>query len=282
MGAIASLRAGLGEVFLLRDAQRKVEAYGPERLAAVRAERSRARSLLWASRRLADPAAATDLLEKSLEAARAALHEAGNEEPPLAVAETYGAMPDFAAAETRRDELEARVVAILRSLEARSPLEIRALRAGRVGALALAFVAVFWPIVRDRYLVHDVALGKPVLTSPLKVNPPSGAELVDGHTHGTFSVHTLDGHPFVTIDLERDYHVRSVRVYNRGDGWFDDVLPLTLSTSMDGVHWEIVATRTTHFDVWDQSLGGRDARFVRLSKDSGYIALNAIEVFARN
>ena len=81
------------------------------------------------------------------------------------------------------------------------------------------------------------------------------------------------------VDLLREYDVREVRVYNRGDGWFDDVLPLTLSISTDDATFTDVATRTTHFDVWTVELNRR-ARWVRVSNGS-YIALNEIEVYAR-
>ena len=43
-----------------------------------------------------------------------------------------------------------------------------------------------------------------------------------------------------------------------------------------------MATRTEHFDVWDLKFDALDARWVRVTKSNGYIALNEIEVYARD
>jgi F5/8 type C domain-containing protein len=303
VGPVASLRAGFAEVFLLREAEKTVASYDADVLAELRAKKAAARVDQRAARRTASPYVALELLDHALPLALGALHlarhasspfsldaelawlEAESAAPPsealLVAARVREAPADFGAAETRREQLDELIHLVLRGVEARTPLELHALRYGRLAAVLVALVALVGSYAHKHWMVHNVALHKPVVTSSLKQSPPTGAELVDGHERGTFGVHTNEGHPFVMIDLERRYLVRSVRIFNRGDGWFDDVLPLTLSVSTDGAQFVEVAKRTEHFDVWDVDLGGRDARFVRVSKDSGYIALNAIEVFAR-
>ncbi len=52
------------------------------------------------------------------------------------------------------------------------------------------------------------------------------------------------------IDLEKPYAISSMRIFNRGDGWFDDGLPLVVEVSMNGIQFTEVARRTTHYDKW--------------------------------
>lgn len=303
VGWLGALRAGLAEVVMLRDAERRSRSYGEERLARIREKKREAAAHLRSARRLANPEVALSVLDVALPSALSALHEARGAETPfdaeaelawvdkespvrppedtlVAVRRRHEPGKDFADAETVRDGVDHLVAWVLGHVESRTALELHALRYGRIAGIALGFLCLAYPYARDHYLVHDVALHKPVITSPLR-NVPNADGVVDGRRRGTYGVHTAEGKPFVMIDLEREYAIRSVRVYNRGDGWFDDVLPLKLSISNDGSTFEDVATRTTHFDVWTVELGGRKARYVRVSKDSGYIALNEIEVYAR-
>jgi hypothetical protein len=302
MSAVANLRAGLVEVFSLRAAERTVTGYGADRLERIRGYKRDAARRLRASRRLARPSDALSLLDEALRLGLRALHEVrapGEPFDPLAELDARGAgsldaasaarsllsgeVPeDFGARDLQRELVDLCAAEILRAVESRTRLELAALRWGRVLALALAFVWVAGSLVHEHWMVHNVALHKRVITSSLKYNPPAPSELVDGRDHVPFNVHTNDGRPaFVMVDLARTYDVRRVRVVNRDDGWFDDVLPLELSVSLDGIHFDPIATRTTHFDVWDTDLGGRPARYVRLTRDRGYIALDKLEVYAR-
>jgi hypothetical protein len=86
----------------------------------------------------------------------------------------------------------------------------------------------------------------------------------------------------VLVDLKESHPIDHVVVYNRGDGWFDECLPLRVELSDDGEHFDVVGTQTTHFVSFTVAVNGRAARFVRVSKpDRGYIALNEIEVYGR-
>jgi hypothetical protein len=304
LGFLRSFWAGLKEVALLRDAERIARGFAAEQSATIRNERHNARALLRAARRVASPDVALTLLDDALPAALACAHAARAPADPfdanaeLALLARERIIPqsatlalsdraastdddDFAAKEVLRDRIDDIVTRVLASVEWRTPLELRALRYGRLAAIALFVVLCAEHVVRTHWLVHDVALHKPVTHTPLKVVPPEADGVVDGKTRGTFGIHTMpDPHAFVTVDLLRTYDVREVRVYNRGDGWFDDILPLTLSVSTDGATFHDVATRTTHFDVWTIEMNDAPARWVRVSNNA-YIALNEIEVYAR-
>ncbi len=274
---LGALRAGVREVLWLRDAERTVTAYGEARLEAIRREKAIAYARMRTSRSLANPFTALLLLTDALAHARVAARLAEREVDESAETEPTS----FWEAETCRDRVEARTAATLRAVESRTPIALSALRIGRVLALGLLVFSLGYSFVRSRYLVHNVALHKPVMTSALRL-PSDPAGITDGRTRGTYAIQTIEGKsPFVMIDLEREYRVERVRVFNRGDGWFDESLPLTLETSYDGVRFHEVARRTEHFDVWTVDLGGADARFIRITKDTGYIALNEIEVYAR-
>jgi hypothetical protein len=289
MSAIRAFGAGMREVFTLREAERKSAAYAANQLAEVRRNKSIAWSRLRASRRMANAPAALLVLHDAALHALAAAHAASDLGGAFdAKAELDAAFPqkldelEFSDAETLRDRVETFVTTLLGSVESRTRTELVGLRVGRVLALLLLVFLIARPFVRDKWLVHDVALHKLVTTSPMR-HPPANAEgVVDGRTRGTYAVQTLEQkNPFVTVDLERPYAIQRVVIYNRGDGWFDEILPLTLELSDDGLQFHQVARRTEHFDAWKVDLGGQSAKFVRVTKESGYIALNEIEVYAR-
>ncbi len=267
---------------LLRGAHAVVAGYGPATLAAIREHKRAASARLRASRRLSNPRLAVELLAAARTHAVLAAAAAGRAAPPPMDAVGLDALP-FADLETLRDRLELEIGEILASIESRTPTELRGLVYGRFAAIALAVCAALWAESKP-YRIHDVALGKPVTTSPLLAPPATPEGIVDGRTRGTFGLQTTRGRaPFVTIDLERTYLIRRIAIYNRADGWYDEILPLSLEVSADGITFEHVATRTEHFTVWDLRFdAGLNARWVRVSKDNGYIALNEIEVYARN
>jgi hypothetical protein len=76
-----------------------------------------------------------------------------------------------------------------------------------------------------------------------------------------------------------------VKVYNRGDGWFDIGMPMTLLFSEDGVEFTEVDERVEQFYRWDPwvfEAGKKRARYVRVNGAKGkVVALNELEVFGR-
>jgi hypothetical protein len=287
---LAGFRAGLREIFLLEAARATVDDYGAERLRRVREEKARARASLGASSRIANAFVALEILVVALEDALRAADVACDARPSPALGElareSRSALElakskdmTFGEAEAARDKLESLTRRVLAQVESRTPTELSGTKLGRLAAVALFLCAVAFTVARH-YGVHNVALGKVVTASGVRESKLDG--VVDGRRRGTYGVLTTESpHPFVMIDLGQTYRIRSIRVYNRGDGWFDEVLPLSIEISVDGLRFHEVARRTEHFDVWTIDLGLADARYVRASKDGGYIALNEIEVYSR-
>lgn len=303
MNAVTAFFFGLREAFTLREAERAAIADGDERRAEARKLAAAARARRSAARKTMTPPPAVTLLREALVLAIASERATRGEdtasidlakevdaEGPIAAwagstSRTYVDDLEFADAEALRDALDALVTRRLSLTDTRSVLAIRALRYGRFIALSLAIACTLFAIARATFLVHDVALGKPVITNGLHPeSPPNGEGVVDGRTRGTFGVFTAQSaHPFVMIDLEKEYAISSIRIFNRGDGWFDDGLPLVVEVSTDGIRFTEVGRRTTHYDKWAFALpAGTQGRWVRVSKATpGELALNEIEVYAR-
>jgi hypothetical protein len=132
----------------------------------------------------------------------------------------------------------------------------------------------------------NIARGKPVYPSSLRVNPPDGHELVDGIVGTSYGVHTdTEESPTVVIDLQDVFKINKVNVHNRADGWFDDCLPLLVELSIDGRTYTELARRDEHFDAdppWVVDGHRQPARYVRLRVPRrSYIALSEVEVFGR-
>jgi len=294
---------GLREAFTLRHALRAAEADGDARRAEARRWIDAAKTRRAGARKLASAVTATSLLREALDLVLVAERVLRGEsaEAPADLAAALEAAPpvvrDFAAsrsplhvdelpfaeADALRDALDEEITRRLRAMDARSTTAIQALQWGRLAAVMLAVSIVAATIVRDELFPRNVARDKPVLTSGLRnETKPEGA--VDGRTRGTFGVYTNESrHPFVTVDLQKVYGLTRIRIFNRGDGWFDESLPLVVEISDDGVRWHELARRTEHFDIWSiLPADGTRARFVRVAKPvPGYIALNEIEVYSR-
>lgn len=174
------------------------------------------------------------------------------------------------------------------ALDCRSLEHLAGLRVGRTAAaiLGIAFVlvrAMIWLIA-----VPNVAYHKPVTASSSFALFADAEGLVDGITGGLlpgFHTQPRENNPWVLVDLKQTYRISSIRIYNRGDTAFDDCLPLAVQLSEDGVTFQELARRTTHFDQsppWILDAKGRRARYVRLqSMGIGYIALSEVEVYGR-
>lgn len=306
MTAVRAFLVGLREVFWLENAEERARALGT----AERERRQRfsaaARARRAVARKSSSAPVAVVLLRDALELALRAPHADGDFDLVTALerARLDTRMPNatsrvlellvldsplavddlsFAEAESLREAFDDCVAAALGEARAPSVFSVRALRIGRALGAVLLVAWVVSSYVRTHFLVHNVALGKLVTSSPLRGESPTPDHLVDGRTRGTYGLATTEvEHPFVDIDLEQTYVLDHVVVYNRGDGWFDDSLPLVLSVSDNGVRFEEIARRDDHFVTWRVDLGQRRERVVRLSMPHhGYIALNEVEVYGR-
>jgi hypothetical protein len=173
-------------------------------------------------------------------------------------------------------------------VEPRGVAELRFVRAFRLLTATVLVVAVLAWALSGVGAKKNIALHKPVTTSgvhPNAVSPPSG--LTDGVITGSpYGVHTqVGGTPWVQVDLLAIYEIEKVKVYNRGDGWFDNGLPMVLQLSVNGIDYLDVETRTAPFGQstpWIAKPGRRKGRYVRLRGPQGmYVALSELEVFGR-
>lgn len=305
MGVATDFFLGLREAFTLEHAERAALDAGEARRAEAKRYANGARVRRAAARRLATPTAAVTLLRESLELALVAGRVVRGEEnaTPIDLATELGPREGvvaewlaatsplfvddlpFAHAEALRDALDVEVTARLAALDLRSVVAIRALRYGRFAAVVFVCAVVISSVLRAKFFPHNVAVGKAVMTNGLRFDTGSGLDVVDGRTRGTFGVYTADApHPFVTVDLDKSYDITRIRVFNRGDGWYDESLPLALEISEDNVTFQELSRRTSHFDVWTTDPpSGTHARFVRVIKlTPGYVALNEIEIYSRD
>jgi hypothetical protein len=193
--------------------------------------------------------------------------------------------------ERSRWALERAASMLRRRVEPRTLPRLRLLRAARLVAAGVASTVALVATVRAATAPVDIARGKPVRPSSYHVNPPDGHELVDGEIGTSFGVHTnIEDNANVVIDLIDTYRVTTVKVYNRVDGWFDDILPVLVEVSIDGTTYKEIGRREEHFgtsppwiiDARARSPQGEPARYVRVRVPRrGYIALSEVEVFGK-
>jgi hypothetical protein len=169
-------------------------------------------------------------------------------------------------------------------VEPRTLRAIHVQRAVRVSILgAVVATLLVWGIVRALE-PENIALSKPVSASsvhPAAISQPVG--LVDGVTSGSYGVHTdREDSPWVQVDLLDVFQIDEIRIYNRGDGWFDAGLPMSLQLSIDGKEFVEADKRTQSFgqdSPWTFRGEQRKARYVRVAAAPGtYVSLSELEV----
>ncbi len=172
----------------------------------------------------------------------------------------------------------------LRQLERSSWTRKAALGAAVAVALVSPAVALLSPV--------NLALHRPVTQS--SVHPSraevGGAPLVNGKMEFTYGAGTDNGpdggepDPWMMVDLGRPTRIGKIAIYNRGDGWFTDCLPLILEVGADTTSFKQLATRTVIFtrtDPWVVDHLDETVRYVRVRKSgNGYLALDELEVYA--
>jgi hypothetical protein len=296
----AALFAPIREWFLLEQAASTIRGYTSVQHALVGAHVRAANARLRAAKTLVDPLSASVLLrdgilhllsEQASASSAASFDVVGDDADRASAAITSEdslyfdrLLPD--ALEPTRRALERTASSLRRRVDPRSAANVRGTRWGRLTALAVIAAYVIWRILASTVIPHNVALGKPVYPSSYKLNPPDGHELVDGTIVSSFGVHTnTEDSPRVTIDLLATYRIFTVKVYNRGDGWYDDCLPLVVELSADGQNYFPIGRRETHFNQqppWVIDAHKHQARYVRLRVDRrSYIALSEVEVIGK-
>ncbi len=180
------------------------------------------------------------------------------------------------------------VVWLRESNEPRTLREIKVQRFTRISILTLVVaVGLVWGLI-VLFTPKNIALHRPVSLS--SVFPGAAVvpqNLTDGVTSGAYAVHTnREDNAWVQVDLQDVYRISKVKIYNRGDGWFDEGLPLTLTFSENGVDFVEVDKRTKSFGQWVPwtfDAGGKKARYIRVHgfKGNGYVTLSELEAFGK-
>jgi hypothetical protein len=286
----------------------------PEQLATIRRCYDAAVLREEAARSLVDPAdavAATVLLREALALFVEAIAASSGEQRPVSATATWHALvrlaPDAPFIAKARAVLASDDPLVADSLDAASlfearsasadavawlrtrvdPRSPRAKRIARIVRVLAALVAAFglayflgkWIRSRD-----DIARGREVIASSSIVGAPPPSALVNGMVEASFGVHTqTEDDPWVLIDLAEVRAIGEVRVFNRGDGWQDECLPLILEIATDRLSFSEVERRSIRFtqsDPWIAKLGGKSARWIRFRHAGhGYIALSEVEVY---
>jgi hypothetical protein len=168
-------------------------------------------------------------------------------------------------------------------IEMRAPAHLRWI--GRIRLTGAALAALLLTVWFARWMLSppNVALHRPARASSTNFDTqPSGA--VDGETNGQFGYCSQpEDQPWLSIDLERQYSIKKVRIWGRGDCCYDQSIPLVLEVSDDSNSYRPVARRTTSFSEdapWNVNLDGVKARFVRLRADRhGHLVLGEVAVY---
>jgi hypothetical protein len=181
-----------------------------------------------------------------------------------------------------RDRLEAGMRWLSSLVEARSPGEIKTTRVVRVTVVSI-LGASFAILIA---LPGNVASGKPATASSTAFNT-TAAGAVDGDNNtAAYGFHSQeDPSPWLRIDLERSCRIKEIKIFGRGDGPFDQSIPLALEVSDDGNSFRPIARRTEAFsqvDPWVVDAQGVVARFVRLRGERpSVLVVSEVEVYGR-
>jgi hypothetical protein len=170
-------------------------------------------------------------------------------------------------------------------VEARTLRKIRVHRALRITVAALVLMWALFELV-DRTLVpRNLALHKTASASSQRFDATPASGVTNGDLEATYGVHTnTEPNPWVQVDLGVEEAIHKVRVYNRGDGFQNEMVPLILQLSGDGRIFTEVARRNELFTQdkpWIVKLTRQRARYVRVQspRSPSYVALSEIEVY---
>jgi hypothetical protein len=186
--------------------------------------------------------------------------------------------------EQRAQELELTTQWLSRLFDVRSPRELRVARIIRLsaaGAAALGLLIVFFIWL---FAPKDLAKGRPAFASGGAMFSTLPAGAVDGSKSGQYGYHSvLEDSPWLSIDLGKRYALTSVKVYGRGDGYYDQSIPLALEVSDDGTTYRQIAERAEPFsasDPWVIKPAGVVTQYVRLhTLRKSYLVLGEVEVY---
>ena len=318
--ALQSARDGVREFFLLEKAAEKVAALGSSRRDIVRSYYEAAQRRLNVAQDLRGPVqtpAALALYRQgshflavayltsrgqdydpasvNLEDAFQAMEQAFEAEGLNVPAEYDQARPmlvsldpldlDRLSAEEaarRVEELEATSRWLTSLIDARSPSELRWTRFFRSSIAIAGAVVLLVMLVLRLIAPKNLALDKPAAASSVALSTlPAG--VVDGSKNGSFGYHSqLEDSPWLSIDLGRPIAISRIKTFGRGDGPYDQSIPLALEVSDDGTTYQQIALRSEPFSEsspWIVEPSALVTRYLRLkTMRHSYLVLGEVEV----
>ncbi len=158
---------------------------------------------------------------------------------------------------------------------------IRASR--RAVAIALGAAAILGGVAAFALAPKNLARGMPVKASSVRLGDP--AAVVNGFVeYSSYAVHTRSESPaWVRVDLLAERPIGEVKLYNRGDGFFDEAgARMAVDLSRDGVTYHragICPEIFTQLHPCVIAANGEEARYVRVLHRS-VVVLSEIEVYA--
>jgi len=320
---LAEIRGNVREFFLLEQAERQSSKFTASQRKSVRAHYDAAKRRLFAAKTLCEPSDApsglllyreawfcltraillsddehVDVVQLSPDIALAKLARALEGRnltvPPdveyakgLLIAADPLAFDRLSAEEAARnvDAIDAATLWLFGLVEARSPRQLKRTRVTRQALTAVFACALALSMAMRVFAPKDLALHKPVQATPAGYETTANGA-VDGEKNGRFGFHSEEtDSPFLRIDLEKVFSVKTIKVFGRGDCCFDQSIPLALEVSTDGVSFRKIAERTVPFseaDPWVVDAGALVTRFVRLRVERrAYLVLGEVEVYGK-
>jgi hypothetical protein len=180
------------------------------------------------------------------------------------------------------EELEATSRWLCSLVDARSPSQLKWMRAFRIGIAAAGALTLLVMLIVRLTAPKNLALDKPATASSYMFGTVA-AGAVDGSKNGTYGYHSLqEDSPWLSIDLGRPVAIGKIKVFGRGDGYYDQSIPLALEVSQDGTTYEQIALRNEPFSEYDPWVVRPEAlvtRFLRLKTlRRSYLVLGEVEV----
>jgi len=175
---------------------------------------------------------------------------------------------------------------VRRVVEPRTARRLKMLAATRVLVMVVVVIGLGVALIPSLFAEKNLALHALVRLSsshPDSTAPASGEWLVNGVIERLYGAHTnVEDNPWMMIDLQRDVHARKIVIYNRGDGWFTDCLPLVVEVAQTPTSFHRVAIVESLFtQVRPRSISlDETVRYVRLTKRGhGSFALSEVAIY---
>ena len=182
----------------------------------------------------------------------------------------------------RVEELEAASRWLTSLVDARTPSQLRWMRVFRIGSVVIGTVVVLVLLVLRLIAPKNYALDKPATASSYMFQTVA-AGAVDGSKNGVYGYHSLlEESPWLSIDLVQPVAITKIKVFGRGDGYYDQSIPLSLEVSDDATNYQQIGLRSEPFserDPWVVQPVGVVARYLRLkTMRQSYLVLGEVEV----